>query len=207
MTDRVLDLRNDGHAGGVTTEEKTDSAGLIRRIATLEEENAELRLQLAVLASTDAATGLANRIGLLDAIEMATYRLARMQEPFAVVLLRFPQLDALTDDDEYLEAIRDIGSLLAGGVRSVDRVGRIESSTFVSVLANIPFEHVDVVLERTKASLSAVAASAGVAGERIAPQLLAVSMTDASSDIDASSILDRCHGLMDDGSAAEIRTL
>lgn len=207
MTDRVLDLRNDGHAGGVTTEEKTDSAGLIRRIASLEEENAELRLQLAVLASTDAATGLANRIGLLDAVEMATYRLARMQEPFAVVLLRFPQLDALTDDDEYLEAIRDIGSLLAGGVRSVDRVGRIESSTFVSVLANIPFEHVDVVLARTKESLSAVAASAGVAGDRIAPQVLAVSLTDASSAVDASSILDRCHALMDDGSSTEIRTL
>lgn len=196
MDERVVDLRDDDGVESVKVIDKKDTVGLIRRIAALEEENAELRLQLAVLAATDAATGLANRIGLLDAIEMATYRLGRMREPFAVVLMRFDQLDAL-DDDSHLEAIRDIGALLASGVRSVDRVGRIESSTFVSVLANIPLEHVDVVLERTKQSLAAVASAAGVGDDAIAPRVVAVSVADAPTLVDASTILDRCHELLE----------
>lgn len=196
MNDDVVDLRHDESGNQVITT-TGDAGALVRRIAELEDENSELRLQLAVLGTTDAATGLANRIGLLDAIEMATYRLARMNEPFAVVLMGFPQLASLDDAEERLEAIRDIGSLLAAGVRSVDKVARLETSTFISVLSNIPFEHIDIVLERTRDSLAAI-------DDRIVSRVLAVSLTDASTAPGAEAILDRCQELINDSASADI---
>jgi GGDEF domain-containing protein len=156
-----------------------------------------------VFAATDPATGLANRIGLLDTIEMASYRLARMSEPFAVVITRFAQLDGLTEDEEHLEAVRDLGALLAAGLRNVDRVGRIGSSTFVSVLANIPFEHIDTVVSRTRASLVAMTSAADVAPDTIEARVIALSITDVEAQIDADTVLRHCVELMDDPSSAE----
>ncbi len=196
MDDRTIDLRDEMGRDQLLTD-TTDSAVLARRVGELEVENAELRLQLAVLGATDPATGLANRIGLLDAIEMATYRLERMNEPFAVVLLSFPQLEQILQDDVRLEAIRDVGSVLAAGVRAVDKVGRMESSTFISVLANIPRDSVDVVLGRTRESLNAV-------GDKVMPRILAVSLGDSASALAAGDLLDRCQELINDDATPEI---
>jgi len=214
MDDRLIDVRDEAGRGVLLTDSSDISGSdamastedTARRIVDLEAENAELRLQLAVLASTDAATGLANRVGLLDSIEMATYRLARMQEPFAVVLMTFPQLEAIGDEDDYLEAIRDVGALLAAGVRSVDKVGRETGSTFVSVLANIPEDHVEIVLQRTRASLFAVSAAASLPGASIDPHVVAVSLATTATELTASEILDRCHQFVDDG-GSEIRSI
>jgi GGDEF domain-containing protein len=151
------------------------------------------------------ATGLANRIGLLDAIEMASFRLARMTEPFAVVTMRFPQLDVIDDAEEHLEAVRDIGALLAASIRSVDRVGRLDGSVFVSVLANIPSKDINIVLARTKASLKAVASSAGMHDDVIQPLLMAMSITDPSAHLKADHVLDRCRQQMSDPDLGEIQ--
>lgn len=206
MNDRVVDLR-DGQVSSptVTSAVESETESLSDRVVALEGENAGLRLQLAVFAATDAVTGLANRIGLLDAIEMASYRLVRMKEPFAVVVSRFPQLSAIVDDDEHLEAIRDLAGVLAAGLRDVDRVGRLDPTTFVSVLANIPFEHVETVLGRSRASLQAVSCVTGAAENTIDTRLVALSMTDNGSPVIAEAVLQRCIELIDDTSAAEIQ--
>jgi len=183
----------------------TESEDLTKQIAELEEENADLRLQLAVLGSIDVATGLANRIGLLDAIEMASFRLARMAEPFAVVVMQFPQLDVIDDPEEHLDAVCDIGALLAAGMRSVDRVGRVEGSTFVSVLANIPSDDIPIVLRRSKASFKAVATAAGLTDDAIDPAVMAVSLTDPAARMDAAQVLDKCYELMADPTLDDIQ--
>jgi len=211
MEDRVVDLRDtdegtETRTAAVVTAERPDLEALQSRLSTLEDENAALRLQLAVFAATDPATGLANRIGLLDAIEMACYRLARMAEPFAVVVTSFGQLDGIDDPEEHLEAVRDLGAMLAAGLRNVDRVGRIGASSFVSVLANIPFEHIDTVVSRTRASLRAMSTAADVAADTIDARVIALSVTDSDSVLDADTILRHCAALMEDPNSAETQS-
>jgi len=212
MEDRVVDLRDKSENGGqmaaagVATADKFDIETLQIRLNSLEDENAALRLQLAVFAATDPATGLANRIGLLDAIEMASYRLVRMAEPFAVVVTRFGQLDDIDDPEEHLEAVRDLGAMLAAGLRNVDRVGRIGASTFVSVLANIPLDHIDTVVSRTRASLRAMSNAAEVPADTIDARIIALSVTDAAGQFDADAILRHCASLIDDPNSGETQT-
>ena len=153
---------------------------LQERIRDLESENAHLRLQLAIMSSTDPVTGLANRAGIVDSIEVAINRLPRMSEPFAVVGVRFPQLNELNDDDLRIDAVRDLGALLAAGLRNVDRVGRIDDTTFVAVLANIPTDHVSTVTDRTRGTLGALVEVAGLPESSLEPGLCAISVVDAA---------------------------
>ena len=135
----------------------------VERLETaLDESRAEanqLRLQLHVLTSTDALTGLANRNGLLDSLQFAIDRLARYDEPFALALFRFPVLGrvlALGDDEQSDESTRHLSALLAAGLRSLDKVGRIDDETFAVVLSNIAERDVRVVLDRTMTALHAL---------------------------------------------------
>ena len=70
MDNETIDVRSRG--------EQTDDivAKLTSRVAELEDEVAHLNLQLAILSSTDAITGLANRTGLADSIEMGPAELS-----------------------------------------------------------------------------------------------------------------------------------
>ncbi len=187
---------------------------LERRVRDLESENAHLRLQLHVLAATDSLTGLANRTGLADTVDMALHRLARMGETFAVVFFRFPQLSVLSDGSGadsgevavMTEAVRDLGALLAAGLRNVDRVGRIDDMTFAAVLSNIPSEHVTTVIGRTISSLEALTDAAGVDGSVLAPVIRAIGVTDAP-DLMAEDLLTMGTDLLDDPGAGQISAI
>lgn len=163
---------------------------LKERIRDLETENAHLRLQLAIMSSTDPITGLANRAGVVDSIEVAINRLPRMGEPFAIVGVRFPQLNELLDDDLRVEAVRDLGALLAAGLRNVDRVGRIDDTTFVAVLANIPTDHVSTVTDRTRGTLGALVEVAGLPESSLEAGLCAISVVDKETETNAMELLD-----------------
>ena len=144
---------------------------LERRVSELERalidargEISRLELQLHVLTSTDALTGLANRNGILDSVQSAVARRVRMGEPFAVLGFRFPQLAGLGDEhhpDDYEEAIQHLAALLAAGLRNVDRVGRLDEETFVVVLTNINASNIPIVVDRTLASVRALPHSVG----------------------------------------------
>ncbi|HEC08506.1 MAG TPA: diguanylate cyclase [Acidimicrobiales bacterium] len=189
-------------------------ARLEQRVRDLESENAHLRLQLHVLAATDSLTGLANRTGLADTVDMALHRLARMGETFAVVFFRFPQLAVLSDEAgagsdqvaEMTEAVRDLGALLAGGLRNVDRVGRIDDMTFAAVLSNIPSEHVTTVIGRTISSLEALTDAAGVDGSVLTPVIRALGVSDAP-DLMAEDLLAMGTDLLTDEEAGQISVI
>lgn len=148
--------------------------------AELEDARAEinqLRLQLHVFTSTDAITGLANRNGLLDSLQGAIDRQQRMSEPYCVVFLRFPQLGGLVDahhEDDYEEALRHLGAIVAAGLRTVDRVGRLDETTFVAVLTNCPGEFISVVIERSLASIRALPLSVGASEYALDPAVVAL---------------------------------
>lgn len=190
MDNETIDVRSDSEAA-------TDVvARLEARVYELEDEVAHLNLQLAILSSTDAVTGLANRTGMADSIEMALYRLQRMAEPFAVVGVRFPGLNELGHDR--VEAVRDLGALIAASLRNVDRVGRLDDSTFAVVLANVPADHVATVTDRTRSLIGSLPASAGVDVE-IDATLVALSVTDNGSAHQVVEVLDELESMLDAG--------
>jgi GGDEF domain-containing protein len=192
-----LDLRDStdlrDNTGGVMTDEL---AKLKARVADLEDENAHLSLQLAIMSSTDVVTGLANRTGLVDSVEMALYRLQRMGEPFAVVGVRFLGLANLTMTEERIDAVRDLGALIAASLRNVDRVGRLDDATFAVILANVPADHVTTVTDRTRSLLSGLPARAGVDVELTAG-LSAVSVVETPTQLQVADVFDAIEGMLD----------
>jgi PleD family two-component response regulator len=136
-----------------------DPRQLLTRIAELEqalrERTAEvrrLRLQMDVLAGTDAATGLANRNGILDLIDLALARLERNREPFAVAAMGFPGLEDRGDDIDVGD-IQHVSALLTAGLRRLDRMARIDVGVFAGVLPGLTAEHVAVVEQRMRTIL------------------------------------------------------
>ena len=148
-------------------------------------EISRLELQLHVLTSTDALTGLANRNGILDSVQTAVARRVRMGEPFAVLGFRFPQLAGLGDahhPDDYEEAVQHLAALLAAGLRNVDRVGRLDEETFVVVLTNIPASNIPVVVDRTLSSVRALPLSVGAEEYALDPTVSAAVPGEATPD-------------------------
>ena len=183
-----------------------------QRITELEDELADaraeinqLRLQLHVFTSTDAVTGLANRNGLLDSLQGAIDRQQRMKEPYCVVFLRFPQLGGLRDahhEDDYEEALRHLGAIVAAGLRTVDRVGRLDETTFVAVLTNCPGEFISVVIERSLASIRALPLSVGASEYALDPAVVALLSGEEVAE-SAEVVLSRGMQLIGETSAGE----
>jgi GGDEF domain-containing protein len=169
MNEPTVDLTIETSLGDRVTELELELLSARSQIGRLE-------LQLHVLASTDALTGLANRNGVLDSVQTAVARRRRMGEPFAVVGFRFPQLVGLLEaslPDEYEEAIQHLAALLAAGLRNVDRIGRLDEETFVVVLTNIESSKIPIVVDRTIASVRALPLSVGAAEVVLDPAVAA----------------------------------
>jgi GGDEF domain-containing protein len=121
------------------------------------EEAGLLRLQLDALSTTELTTGLLNRSGLVEAIETALQRLARLAEPFAVVGVRIPALAqvASAGPAEAREAVRHVGGMIAACLRDLDRTGRLDGTTFVAVAALKTPNAYAAVLDRLRTVLTA----------------------------------------------------
>jgi PleD family two-component response regulator len=169
-----------------------DPRQLLARIAELEvalrERTAEvrrLRLQMDVLAGTDAATGLANRNGILDLIDLALARLERNREPFAVAAMGFPGLESRDEDDIDVTDIQHVSALLTAGLRRLDRMARIDVGVFAGVLPGLTLEHVGVVETRMRTIL-------GVGTDDEPDPRFAVVLVDAESPArDPGTLLER----------------
>ena len=185
MHRRILDL---------VESESPDLAALRRRIADLEDdleqarmEIGRLQLQLDLFTSTDPLTGFVNRSGTLDAIQSGVDRLDRMGETFAIVLARIPALSRLATEapGQLAEVRRHAGALLAGGLRRLDRVGRLEDDTFVTVLANVTVEGLEVVLERVRVAVAAGSLRLGDVDVDLSVRLVALLvLTPSTHDAD-----------------------
>lgn len=153
------------------------SRGLERELAQANARINRLELQLHVLTTTDGLTGLANRNGTLDSIEAAVARRHRMGEPFAVVGFRFPQLAGLLENhdiDDVAESVCHLAALLAAGLRTVDKVGRMDDETFVAVLSDIVATNIPVVVDRTLASIRVLPLRVGTAEYELEPSVAAM---------------------------------
>ena len=91
-------------------------------------------------------------------------------------------------DADLVGGLRHLGALIAGGLRRVDRVGRLDDDTFVSVLSNLGGRSVDVVLGRIHDALTAAPVELGgverTLGSRSGALVLESSEIGATGDPD-----------------------
>ncbi|MGH2721356.1 MAG: GGDEF domain-containing protein [Actinomycetota bacterium] len=161
------------------------------------EEAGLLRLQLDALSTTEITTGLLNRSGLVDAIETALQRLARLGEPFAVVGVRIPALGRVVGASPAVirEAVRHIGGMIAAGLRDLDRTGRLDDTTFVAVAALTTPNAYAAVLDRLRTVLTAGPLTIGAQTVDPDPQF-GVVVADPSSRGEPTSILQLAEDLL-----------
>lgn len=172
---------------------------LLERVAILEAHLAQrsaevrqLRLQLDVFSTTDAGTGLANRNGMADLIELSLARLERRSEPFAIAVIGFPALERGDDssaDQQRAENVQHVSALLTAGLRRMDRTARIGPGVFAAVLPDLTSEHVRTVERRLRSILS-------VSDDLDLDARIAVVLVDIdSSTSDAVDLLERAERL------------
>jgi diguanylate cyclase (GGDEF)-like protein len=116
------------------------AADRVTELASLVEQQADeirlLRLQLEVLSTVDGATGLLNRNGIVDTLDLALHRLRRQREPFAVISAIFDVLERGRDHDpdEMESALQHVAALFKTALRQMDRIGRLDGALFVAIL-------------------------------------------------------------------------
>lgn len=134
------------------------------------EEVGLLRLQLDTLSTTDGITGLLNRNGIVDAIETALQRLHRFGEPFAVICVVLPVLREVlgAHPAETEDVLRHVAALLRAALRQLDRVGRLDETTFLAVMSAVGTTTYEAPLRRLRSILQALPIAAG--GRRYEPE-------------------------------------
>ncbi len=134
-------------------------SGLQAELEACRSEIGTLKLQLDILATTDSITGLPNVHGMVELMEDAGHRMARTGEPFAVMMIRIPELERLHLGGERncsREAVRHAAALIVAGLRQVDKVGRLDTATFVATLPSLTAGGVEGVADRLTKLLHAV---------------------------------------------------
>ena len=150
----------DQHPTG--TDVPVQAASRIRELeselAVCKVELGNMKLQLDVMTTTDPVTGLPNLHGIVELIEDATHRRYRSGECFGVLAVRIKSLEDIygrLGTPAFKEATRHVGALIAAGLRQVDRVGRLDNTTFVGVMPELDADGVSAVLDRIETTLTA----------------------------------------------------
>jgi PleD family two-component response regulator len=126
-----------------------DIESLKHQLAEAEASLAQLRLVMDVVGTTDLATGINNRNGVLEAIERGRRWMNRRGDMFGVLVVRFPKMPAMDlEDRKDVELIKHLAASIGAGVREVDEVGRLDDMTFASILADIRPGSISVVAKR-----------------------------------------------------------
>ncbi|MBX3286554.1 MAG: diguanylate cyclase [Acidimicrobiales bacterium] len=104
-------------------------------------DRASLHVELAHQATHDALTGIANRAGILAALERAIERLARSESTLLVAFLDLDRFKAVNDTHGHRhgdDVLCEVAARLAGHARAGDVAGRLGGDEFVLIAENIP---------------------------------------------------------------------
>lgn len=132
-----------------------ETESLRKRLDAARAEIERLRLTLDVVATVDLDAAILNRNGLLESLDRARRWQARRGDVYGllVVVLAAP----LPAGDVAL--VRHVAASVAAGLREVDEVGRVDSSTFAAVLGDIEPGAVEAVCRRMSDVLAALVRS------------------------------------------------
>jgi two-component system, cell cycle response regulator len=127
----------------------------IRRAHALESTRADNR-RLEELATTDALTRLINRRALLERLSVEVDRARRFRSQLSLLMVDLDHFKAVNDEHGHLggdEVLRQMGTLLAGAVRTIDVVARYGGEEFVVVLPETAPEGAVTFAERLRKSV------------------------------------------------------
>lgn len=113
--------------------------------------------QLQQLATRDPLTGLSNRREFQRMIDEECQRGLRFNHPFTLVLLDLDHFKRVNDTHGHQvgdEVLRHVASLLAGQLRSVDRVARFGGEEFAILMVESNRQQATEALERITALLA-----------------------------------------------------
>ncbi len=178
--------------GGATDDPSEEAERLRAEVQRLSEEIGFLRLQLDTLTTIDPETGVLNRHGLVDAIEMALQRLDRLAEPFALTGVHLPGLPELAaaGPERRSGLVRHVAALLSACVRSLDRVARLDERTFAVIAPTVSRRDHLVQLNRIRSVLTAAAVVPEELGGRELDVRLAVVVVESVGAHRAEDVLD-----------------
>lgn len=143
-----------GDTWGVNGDDHSFQKSLEEQLAECRQVIGELRLALDATSSIDPITGLLNRNGLIDAVRRAQDWLVRHHQPFGVALVSIPSLAATGSERvHWAGLIRHTGAILAGALRAVDEVGRLDDHSFVVVFRPLLPEHIPPLTLRIREAL------------------------------------------------------
>jgi diguanylate cyclase (GGDEF)-like protein len=128
--------------------------------------------QLALLATTDPLTGVANRRTVLARLESELERATRTGQPVALLMVDLDHFKAVNDRHGHGvgdEVLVGIATRCKGGLRSIDACGRIGGEEFVVVLPDTDLDAAAAVAERLRAAVAGapIETSAGPVGVTI----------------------------------------
>lgn len=124
----------------------------IRRSQALESTRADNR-RLEELATTDALTRLLNRRALMERLSVEVDRARRFKSQLSLLMVDLDHFKSVNDQHGHLvgdDILRQTGTLLAGGVRTIDVVARYGGEEFVVILPETSTEGAAVFGERLR---------------------------------------------------------
>jgi two-component system cell cycle response regulator len=136
----------------------------IRRAQALESTRADNR-RLEELATTDALTRLLNRRALLDRLSVEVDRARRFKQQLSLLMVDLDHFKAVNDQHGHLvgdDMLRQMGTLLASAVRTIDVVARYGGEEFVLILPETSIEGAAVFGERLREKVNEHAFDLGV---------------------------------------------
>lgn len=118
---------------------------------------AELELELRMLASRDALTGISNRGAILDVLQKELARRARTQEPVSVIFCDLDHFKSINDTYGHLagdDVLREVTRRMGATLRPYDSFGRYGGEELLVVLPNCEVEGALEVAERMRAAVA-----------------------------------------------------
>ncbi|TNC79462.1 MAG: diguanylate cyclase response regulator [Oleiphilus sp.] len=129
----------------------------MHRIARIQDELHDTKLQMELLAHQDALTGLVNRRGFDNAIDLDIRQARREKSPLTLILMDIDHFKDYNDHyghqrgDECLQEVAEV--LKKGACRPRDIVARYGGEEFCMILPGTSPVHAEIVLERVMSGL------------------------------------------------------
>jgi diguanylate cyclase (GGDEF)-like protein len=119
--------------------------------------NVNLLTRSQTQALTDGLTGVWNRRGFDQLLQVELKRAKLLTQPFSVIMADVNGLKQFNDTSGHLaadDALRTIAQILANQMRSVDTVGRFGGDEFAIVCSGLGQEGVIALIVRLKSALA-----------------------------------------------------
>ncbi len=154
--------------------------------------NAELYFKVQQLTTSDALTGINNRLAFVNLAVKEVERSWRYGRPLALILVDMDHLNKYNEAHGYeagSQALRAMAQACAGGLRRVDIIGRLQNDEVVLLLPETDLKNAADVAERLRQRIGTllVPANDGTAAITVS---MGVTAVEGRQEVDLQTLLD-----------------